>query len=326
MTRTVSTDQGDPMTKPWRLRASTALLTLPLAASGLLAPATAAPSGAGDRIDLPTGWQPEGVTTDGTDLYVGSLADGRILRADLRNGRTTVLSKSETGKPAVGIDYDRWRDVIWVAGGPEGEIRAQSASNGRVIATYRMPRRDGRFINDVVVTRKAVYATDSMKQQLGVVRIADGEIPPSGKATKLRLTGDLQYEDGFNANGIVRSGRWLVLVQSNTGTLFRVNKSTGRTRAIDAGSYEFSNGDGLERDGKRGLHVVRNQDNLVVDVRLSPRRLKAKVLEEHTSANLDVPTTVADVGASLWAVNARFGNAAPTTADYWITRLPDPRG
>jgi sugar lactone lactonase YvrE len=314
------------MTKSWRLRASTALLTLPLAASGLAAQAAAAPSGAGDRIDLPTGWQPEGVTTDGTDLYVGSLATGRILRADLRTGRTTVLSKSETGKPAVGIDYDRWRDVIWVAGGPEGEIRAQSASNGRVIATYRVPRRDGRFINDVVVTRKAVYATDSVKKQLGVVRIADGQIPPSGKAQKLRLTGDLQYEDGFNANGIVRSGRWLVLVQSNTGTLFRVDKHTGRTRAIRAGGYDFSNGDGLERDGRRGLHVVRNQDNLVVDVRLSPRRLKATVVKEQSNADLDVPTTVADVGASLWTVNARFGNETPTTADYWITRLPDPEG
>ena len=314
------------MTKSLRLRASTALLTLPLAAGGLLAPAVAAPSGAGDRIDLPTGWQPEGVTTDGTDLYVGSLATGKILRADLRNGRTTVLSKSETGKPAVGIDYDRWRDVLWVAGGPQGEIRVQSASNGRVLATYRLPHRKGRFVNDLVVTRKAVYATDSMKQQLGVVRIVDGQIPPSGRAEKMRLTGDLQYEDGFNANGIVRSGRWLVLVQSNTGTLFRVNKKTGRTRAIDAGSHDFSNGDGLEPDGKRGLHVVRNQDNLVVDVRLSPRRLKATVVEEQTSSDLDVPTTVADVGTSLWTVNARFGNTTPTTADYWITRLPDPEG
>lgn len=316
------------MTKTWRLRTSAALLTLPLAVGGLLAPAaTAAPSkAAGDRIDLPTGWQPEGVTTDGDHLYVGSLATGEILRADPRTGRTTVLAKSETGKPAVGVDYDRWRDVLWVAGGDKGEIRAQSVSNGRVIATFRVPKREGRFINDVVVTKKAVYATDSNKQQLAMVPITDNAVPPTGKAKKIKLTGDIRYGEGFNANGIVRSGRWLVLVQSNTGTLFRVNKHTGRTRAIAAGGYAFTNGDGLERDGKRGLHVVRNQDNLVVDVRLSPKRLKATVLEEQTSPDLDVPTTVADVGSSLWVVNARFGNPTPTTADYWLTRLPDPVG
>lgn len=316
------------MTKTWRTRVPAALLALPLAAGGLVAPAASAapPTGAGDRIELPTGWQPEGITTDGTDLYVGSLATGEILRADARTGRTTVLGKSKTGKSAVGLDYDRWRNVIWVAGGNTGEIRAQSASNGRLLATYTLPRPAKRFVNDLVVTRKAVYATDSNKQQLGVVRMVDGAIPPSGRAKKMRLTGDLDYVAGFNANGIVRSGRWLVLVQSNTGMLFRVNKHTGRTRAIDAGGYTFANGDGLERDGKRGLHVVRNTDNLVVDVRLSPRRLRAKVLAEQTSNDFDVPTTVADIGASLWAVNARFGNATPATADYWITRLPDPVG
>jgi sugar lactone lactonase YvrE len=313
--------------KSWSLRASAAVVTVPLVASGLMAPpAGAAPARTEHRIDLPTGWQPEGVTTDGSVLYVGSLATGEILRANPRNGNTSVLPRSETGKPAVGIDYDRWRNVIWVAGGPEGEIRAQSASNGRVLATYKLPKPSGRFINDVVVTRKAVYATDSMKQQLGVVRITGDKVPPSRRAKKMRLTGDLDYQDGFNANGIVRSGKWLILVQSNTGTLFRINKSTGRTREIDArGGYSFANGDGLEPDGKRGLHVVRNRDNMVVDVRLSPRRLKAKVLEEQTSNELDVPTTVADVGAFLWAVNARFGNAEPAAADYWITRLPDPR-
>ncbi len=312
--------------KSWSLRASAALVTVPLLASGLMAPpAGAAPARAEQRIDLPTGWQPEGVTTDGSMLYVGSLATGEILRANPRNGRTTVLPRSETGKPAVGIDYDRWRKVIWVAGGPTGEIRAHSAKNGRLLATYRLPKPNGRFINDVVVTRKAVYATDSMKQQLGVVRVKGDKVPPSRQAKKMRLTGDLDYQDGFNANGIIRSGTWLILVQSNTGTLFRVSKVTGRTRAISARGYSFANGDGLEPDGVRGLHVVRNQDNMVVDVRLTKNRLRARVVKEQTSSDFDVPTTVADVGGFLWAVNARFGNEDPAAADYWITRLRDPR-
>lgn len=319
------------MTQSWK-PTTAALLALPLvAAAGVMTPTAAAapPRAAVDRIDLPTGWQPEGITTDGNRLYVGSLATGELLRADPVTGRTTVLPKSETGKPAVGIDYDRRRGVIWVAGGGSGEIRAQDASNGRLLATYRLPHPKGRFVNDLVVTRKAVYATDSQKQQLGVVRLDGEALPPSSPAERMRLRGHIDYGEGFNANGIVRSGRWLVIVQSNTGTLFRVNKHTGRARAIDARGYEFTNGDGLERDGRRGLHVVRNTDNIVVDVRLSARRTKARVVEEQTSTRVDVPTTVADLGADLWAVNARFGTTtpdAPADADYWVTRLADPTG
>ncbi len=67
------------MTQPrrpggWR-PVSAVALALPLVAASLPTPtATAAPPRtADDRIDLPTGWQPEGVTTDGDLLYVGSL-------------------------------------------------------------------------------------------------------------------------------------------------------------------------------------------------------------------------------------------------------------
>jgi hypothetical protein len=34
-----------------------------------------------------------------------------------------------------------------------------------------------------------------------------------------------------------------------------------------------------------------------------------------------VPTTVAAYRGSLYLPNARFGNATPTTADFWISRI-----
>ena len=40
-----------------------------------------------------------------------------------------------------------------------------------------------------------------------------------------------------------------------------------------------------------------------------------------TDATLDVPSTATFAAGSLWAVNARFGDASPDTASYWITRL-----
>ena len=104
-----------------------------------LLPAAAAPAIAShghhddgpDQIALPIGWQPEGVTTDGKKVFSGSLATGSILKANPRTGATRVLPESATGKPAVGLDFDKRRDVIWVAGGPSGEVRAQDARTGR---------------------------------------------------------------------------------------------------------------------------------------------------------------------------------------------------
>ncbi|NUR08921.1 MAG: superoxide dismutase [Nocardioidaceae bacterium] len=277
-----------------------------------------------DRIDLPVGWQPEGVTTDGKFVYSGSLATGSLLRANPRNGATTVLPQSATGKPAVGVDFDKRRDVIWVAGGPTGEIRVQKASNGKLLRTYTFPA-GTRFINDLVVTRKAVYATDSFNAELGVVKLGSGnakKLPPSGEIPTLAVGGDLVNVPGaFNMNGIVSSHGSLLVIQSNTGTLFRVDRTTGDATAVDTGGADLTNGDGLELDGDI-LYVVRNQNNEVAVVDLA-RDLASGELVDTITGDLDVPATVALVHHDLWSSNARFGVADPANADFWLTRLPE---
>ncbi|PUA82449.1 SMP-30/gluconolactonase/LRE family protein [Nocardioides currus] len=275
-----------------------------------------------DRIELPTGWQPEGITADGRKLYVGSLADGRILRANPRNGSVHVLSRSGgTGAPSVGIDYDAKRKVLWVAGGPSGEIRAHSATSGALLARYPLPAdAEGRFVNDIVVTRNAVYATDSSNAELGVVRLDGRKVPASAPAEVLPVSGDFVLADGFNLNGIVASDDWLLAVQSATGTLFRIDPATGVAKAVDLGGYQLTNGDGLEPDGDT-VYVVRNRDNLIAALELDDDRTAGELVDEITSDDFDVPTTAALLCGSLFAVNARFGNPAPTTADYWIIRV-----
>ena len=85
-------------------------------------------------IDLPNGWQPEGITTDGKFVYSGSLANGAIFRANVRTGNGKVIAAGTTGRVAAGLDYDRRRDLLWVVGGPTGQIRAQDADTGKVLA------------------------------------------------------------------------------------------------------------------------------------------------------------------------------------------------
>lgn len=300
-----------------------------LALLAALVPVQAAQAGEDhlpDQIDLPHGWQPEGITTDGRSLYVGSLADGAIWRAQPRTGDGEVLAPGRTGRVAVGVEYDRRRDVLWVAGGPTGQIRAHDADTGKVLRTYRFPLGTGRFLNDLVVTRRGVFATDSMNQELAVVLFkthGDGHsLPPRSRATTLPLTGDLVYAEGFNLNGIVRSQGRLLAVQSNTGLLYRINQRTGVTREVDLGGASLTNGDGLEIDDEI-LYVVRNQDNLVAVVELDDDLDSGELVDEITSTGFDVPTTAALARDSLWVVNARFGTTPTPQTPYWITRVDE---
>lgn len=278
-----------------------------------------------DRIELPTGWLPEGITTDDKFLYSGSRADGAILKIGIRSGRTTRFDGAP-GRVAVGLDYDRRRDVLWVAGGAGKEVRAQDADTGEVLATYSFPSTGARFVNDLTVTKRGVYATDSLSKELLVIPFGRGwrkALPAPDRARTLPLTGDFELVAGFNLNGIVDYGKKLVAVQSNTGYLFRIDPRSGRTRQIDTGATTFVNGDGLER-GRGVLYVVQNQDNKIAVVDLGKRlrtgRLVDTIEEADFAAEVDVPTTVALVKRSLFVVNARFGIANPATADYWITR------
>ena len=108
-------------------------------------------------------------------------------------------------------------------------------------------------------------------------------------------------------------------MQSNTGLLFRINPRTGVTRTVDLDG-SLTNGDGLEIDGDI-LYVVRNQLNEIAVVDLQRRLRSGDIVDTLTDDDFDVPTTVALLKDSLYAVNARFGVANPESAEYWITRI-----
>jgi sugar lactone lactonase YvrE len=299
---------------------------LPAATAGAAPqPALGAAEKVVDRIELPNGWQPEGITTDGERLYVGSLADGAIWRANPATGRGRVLAKGATGRTAAGVDYDARHDLIWAAGGATNTVRAHDASTGRVRATYTFPSATPRFLNDLVVTRKGVFATDSKNQELAVVPFRkDGSLRPARAARTLHLSGDLVYTadaGDFDLNGIVRKHGRLLAVQSNTGKLFRINKRTGVTHALDLSGYSLTNGDGLEIRRHR-LFVVRNQNELVAQLHVNRLLTTATLVRELTSPDFDVPTTVALQDGQLWAVNARFGTPPTPSTAYWLTRVP----
>jgi hypothetical protein len=305
------------------LAASTALVGL---IAGAPAPAAQANGGADrfpHRIDLPDGFQPEGITTGrGTTVYTGSLANGAIWQGNVRTGTGSVVIPGADGRVAVGMDYERRADRLWVAGGRTRTVTVYDARRRTALKTYTIA--DAGFLNDVAVTRRAVYVTDSMRQHLIVIPLGrHGALPEQSAVRPLPLTGDFELvPDAFNANGIVaaRGGRWLVIVQSVTSTLFRVDSRTGATRAIELSRGSLSGGDGLELRGHT-LYVVRGQPDAVVPVRLGRRLLTGAVQPAITDADLDVPTTATFAAGRLYAVNARFGTPPGPDVDYWITKL-----
>jgi hypothetical protein len=294
-----------------------AALTLSLVA-GPAATAATLP----DQIPLANGWQPEGIAAGrGLIAYAGSLADGGIARIDLRTGARDDEFVGSAAGPAAGLEYEAGADRLWVAGGPSGEVRVYDAATGGLLETYSFGA--GRFVNDVVVTAKAAYATDSSNAELLVVPLGKGAaLPdPSGVAT-VALGGDWAQVQGFNANGIEAFAGWLFIPNSTTGQLFAVNPGTGEAHEIlPAGSIPAA--DGILFVGSN-LYVVQNQLNLVSIWQVHGGLVlpAGQITTEDIPGDLDVPTTIAFAGGSLWAVNARFGTTPTPDTTYWVTRVP----
>jgi hypothetical protein len=272
------------------------------------------------RIDLPDAFQPEGIAIGGTTFYTGSIPTGAVYRGNLRTGRGSILVPATAGRAAIGMKVDRGR--LFVAGGPTGDGYVYDARTGAAIQTYDFSQA-GSFVNDVVVTKRAAWFTDSFKPVLYRVPLGPSGRPGAPTSfTTVPLNGDYVHGAGFNVNGIdaTANGKTLVIVQSGTGRLFTVGAS-GVARLIAlAGGESVPNGDGLLLDGKT-LYVVQNQLEVVAEIALRPGLRSGQVVRRISSPGFDVPTTIADHGNRLYAVNARFGTPVTPTTDYWITQI-----
>ncbi|MET0864370.1 MAG: superoxide dismutase [Nakamurella sp.] len=303
---------------------------LALTGGGVVA---ADPGGAGQQtgderfpavIALPTGFRPEGISIGkGTTFYVGSVANGAIYRGDVRTGQGTVLVPGVLGAAAIGTEVDS-RNQLWVAGGPTGLGRVYDAKSGALLAEYPLvdPARTPTFVNDVVVTRRAAYFTDSLNKVLYVVPIGHGGRPAEMAAT-LNLWGDLTIAAGNNLNGLeaTNDGRTLFAVQSNKGLLFTIDPLNGRTRQINLGGTSLANGDGLLLQRSTTLYVVQNRLNQIAVIKLDRSYRSGRLLDTITNDSFAVPTTIAPFGRYLYAVNARFGVNDPDTAEYSVVRV-----
>ena len=183
----------------------------------------------------------------------------------------------------------------------------------------------GDFINDVIVTRKAAYFTNSFAPEIYRVPLGPGgAVNAAAAADVIPLAGDWTQLPGpfvFNANGIEasRNGKTLIIVTSATAELYTVDPADGVAAQIDLGGESVPFGDGLVLSGKK-LYVVQNQLNQIGVVSLSRSLSSGVVRDPITNPVFDVPTTAAAFGRSLYAVNAKFGTP-PEGTPYEVIRV-----
>ena len=296
---------------------------------------------------------PEGIAFDrrsGTFL-VSRVGTGAIFRGAF--GQTALApflgGTASTGSPlATGMKVRN--GLLYIAGASSGKIRIVNLATKAVVATFDTRTVNDAskptFVNDLDVDEHGdIFATDSKQPFVyridgAAVRAGGGPIQAINVAPEIKID---PAPDAFNLNGIVaqNDGRDLIVVQSNTGKLFRISlrgrrsgddnasptPAGGRTIqeiAIQGGAGNVNGGDGLLVDRGR-LLVVRGStpahDNGAIDVlKLSHHRTRARLETEISDPSFAGPSTVARAGKRLLVVNANFANAASAT-QFTITAL-----
>ena len=292
-----------------------------------------------EEIAIPTGFEAEGIERGkGAEFFVGGFSfssvlvpafggpahpmseyAGAIYKGNLRTGEGAILVPP-TGKPVSGLSYDRRTDYLYAATGftdlvngiiiDQGVI-VYDASSGDVIMEIGFG--DNILINDCLVTRRAVYCTDSFNPNLYKLVLGKGGRLPSNPVVEVIPMAGFEMQPGFNANGLVGkfNGKKLVIVNITTGVLYRVDTASGEASPLKIIGDEqlFVDGDGLYLHG-RTLYIMQNFSNKIAVVKLSGNFSRGKFIKnlpgEGEINPLDVATSIIGFRNGIYAINTHF--------------------
>ena len=276
-------------------------------------------------IPLPDFWGPEGIGMGlGTTAYLGSRLNGAIMKVDLATGEQSIVVQPHTGGWVNGIHFDPRSNYLYTASGERGKGEVWNAATGEKVAEFQFGTPPSTFINDEVITRDAVYWTESWGPYLYKVPLQrNGQLTNPPTFERITLTGDWEMVTGYykmNANGIVATpnGKQLIVVNESVGKLYLVDPKTGYAKAIDLGDQNVLGGDGLLLQG-RTIYVVQNRQNKIAEIQLSPNLQSGHVERYITDPRFNVPTTIVKFAGALYTMNSQLG---PPVQKYEIERVP----
>jgi hypothetical protein len=314
-----------------------------------------------EAIAIPIGFEGEGIELGkGHEFFLGanSLSSlfgeaffgiphplselaGAIYKGNLRTGEGAILSPP-TGKSVSGLSYDPRTDYLYAATGFGGFVNGSFTFTGQGVTVYDASSGDiimeigfgdgtGITINDCLVTRTAVYCTDSFNPNLYKLVLEKGGRLPSTPVVEVIPMSGFEMVPGFNANGLAGDydGRQLVIVNISTGVLYRVDTASGEASPLEIEGAEqlFADGDGLYLSG-RTLYIMQNFSDKIAVVQLSGDLSGGEFIKnipgEGEINPLNVATTIIGFGNSLYAINTNiferiFGNPAEVQSE--VVRL-----
>lgn len=286
-----------------------------------------------DRTAYPLpgeGTFPEGIAyaPDLGAFFVTGAGSGAIYRVELATGdATTVLEPGlRGGFTTIGVDVAG--TTLWVAGGGSGEVLRFDGIDAATFdaaagptRTYASAPAEATFFNDLVVAPDGtVFVTDSNRPALFHVAPGADEATPFVEFAGTPFA----YVEGFNANGIAITpdGATLIVVQANTGRLYRIDVASRAVTAIDLAGATVPGGDGLVLDDTT-LYVVQNGADQVSVIELSSDLTTGTVARVLADERLSSSATAVLVGDRLLVTNAQFGRMQTgATLPFEVLVLP----
>ena len=213
---------------------------------------------------------PEGIAYNSTEgvFYVGSTTNGDVVQVDVATGVASLFASgsSQNRADCRGMKLDA-QNRLWICGGAENKIHVLNP-DGSLLKTWDTKALFASgFINDCVIDANYVYFTDSRVQKVYRASVS-GAIPGEVEEWLAFTDQQLPYGAGFNANGVALTpdGQYLIIVISNTGKLFRIDRSSKAIREITL-NQPVTAGDGLWLTDNT-LYGSRNTTGQIFPVRL----------------------------------------------------------
>jgi len=225
---------------------------------------------------------------------------------------------------------DARSNYLFVAGCLGGNAYVFDAETGDEIMNYELAPAFSTVINDLAITREAVYFTDFTQPFLYRLPLAgNGRLPPESAVMALPLSGDFVADDPTccAGNGIVATpdGETLIVGNSNNAQIYKVDPATGHADRIDVNPPLVGFIDGIVlRQGK--LYVLTpsgdgSGGDWVQVVALDKDMLTGTVVQVITDPDMDGVASGAFFGNSLYVNNARYTTFPEADTEYWLTRL-----
>lgn len=298
-----------------------------------------------DVVPALTGAAPEGFAIGRAFTAFNGSVDGSIYKMNLRTGEGEILVPAETVLDVtsdegffqtcarLGMRVDRRSNYLFTADCSRGSASVFDAETGDLMGEYQLTDPFTSVINDLAITREAVYFTDfglPFLYQLPLSR--NGELPEDpNAASPLPLVGDFADDDaadGFSlANGIVATpdGKTLIVGNSANAQIYRVDPDSGDTDRIELDAPLTGFIDGIVLYGNI-LFILTPSDpdpnDRIQVVALDDDQRTGTLLGNITDPdNLSGVASGAMFGGSLYVNNARYDTFPEADTEYWITRL-----